>query len=116
MKLAEILSDSHLKYDPVNVGTYNYSAYDFDYVNLDGSKKKTSFSKHNDFDVYPYLGNCSGDKKKDYKNFGNVPDMIYRNTKDDRDNNKDIYEDVILNLSDGKDRIYTYWELIINAK
>ena len=42
--------------------------------------------------------------------------MIYRNTKDDRDNNKDIYEDVILNLNDGKDRIYTYWELIINAK
>ena len=31
-KLAEILSDSHLKYDPVNVGTYNYSAYDFDYI------------------------------------------------------------------------------------
>ena len=28
-------NNSNFKYDPVNVGTYNYSAYDFDYVNID---------------------------------------------------------------------------------
>ena len=86
MKLAEILSDSHLKYDPVNVGTYNYSAYDFDYVNLDGSKKKTSSLNHNRYDVYPYLGG-----KSKYKNWGNVPGMIFRNTKIDRNSNLTKY-------------------------
>ena len=97
------------KYDPINVGTYNYSAFDFDYVNLDGTIKKSSSSKHNKYDVYPYLGG-----KSKYSNWGNVPGMIYRNTKKDRDNNKNLYEDEILKPNGGEDKIYNYWDVMIN--
>ena len=79
-------NNPNFKYDPINVGTYNYSAFDLDYINLDGSKKKTSSSKHNTYDVYPYLGG-----KSKYSNWGNVPGMIYRNTKSYRDSNLTKY-------------------------
>ena len=82
MKLAEILSDSHLKYDPVNVGTYNYSAYDFDYINPDGTPKKTSSLSHDKYDVQPYL--------KDGENYGNVPGLIYGNSKNNAIKTKTI--------------------------
>lgn len=89
--------DPNFKYDPVNVGTYNYSAYDFEYVTIDGNVKETSEDLHNKYDVYPYLGD-----KEEYNNWGNVPGLIYGNSKDDRNQNgkhydkyanKHVYED-----------------------
>ena len=77
-------NNPNFKYDPANVWTYNYSAYDFDYVNIDGSIKSTSKSDHNKYDVYPYLGG-----KKSYSNWGNVPGLIYGDTKRQRDKNGD---------------------------
>ena len=109
-------NDPNFKYDPVNVGTYNYSAYDFDYINLDGSKKKTSSTKHNAYDVYPYLGNCPEYSSKNYKNLGNVPGMIYRNTKSNRDNNSKIYGEKILSPNNNRDFIYEHWSGLINGK
>ena len=56
-------SDSNFKYDPVNVGTYNYVAYDesIDFVELDGiTERKTEGSYHKKYDVYPYLGGKNG--------------------------------------------------------
>ena len=78
-------NDQNFKYDPVNVGTYNYSAYDFDYINLDGTPKKTSSLSHDKYDVQPYL--------KDGENYGNVPGLIYGNSKKQRDKNEDYYYD-----------------------
>ena len=94
-------TNSNLKYDPINVGTYNYSAYDFEYINLDGSKKKTSASEHNKYDVHPYLGG-----KSIYNNWGNVPGMIYRNTKKARDKNYEDYR------TQANESVYNYWEEI----
>ena len=96
-------SDSNFKYDPVNVGTYNYSAYDFDYINLDGTKKKTSSSNHNNYDVYPYLG---GDKS-DYKNWVNVSGLIYGNTKTQRDENEKYYNQTA-NLN-----VFSFWSNLL---
>ena len=92
----------NFKYDPVNVGTYNYSAYDFNYVNLDGTKKETSSSKHNEYDVYPYLGG-----KKSYSNWGNVPGLIYGNTKAQRDVNEDYYKQTA-NLN-----VFSFWNNLL---
>ena len=41
--------------------------------------------------------------------------MIYRNTKKDRDNNKNLYEDEILKPNGGEDKIYNYWDVMING-
>ena len=81
-------SNSNFKYDPVNVGTYNYAAYDFNYINLDGSIKETSSDLHNLFDVYPYLK-----KLKKGKNWGNIYCLIYGNTRQQRDDNYDYYKE-----------------------
>ena len=78
-------NDQNFKYDPVNVGTYNYSAYDFDYIKFDGTPKKTSSLSHDKYDVQPYL--------KDGENYGNVPGLIYGNSKKQRDKNEDYYYD-----------------------
>ena len=79
-------NNHNFKYDPVNVGTYNYSAYDFEYENLDGTPKVPSSDLHDFFDVKPYLGG-----KKSYSNWGNVPGLIYGNTRAQRDKNEDYY-------------------------
>ena len=70
------------------MGTYNYSAYDFEYVTIDGNVKETSEDLHNKYDVYPYLGG-----KEEYNNWGNVPGLIYGNTKKQRNKNEDYYYD-----------------------
>ena len=98
-------NNPNFKYDPINVGTYNYSAFDFDYINLDGSKKKTSSSNHNTYDVYPYLGG-----KSKYKNWGNVPGMIYRNTKEDKEYNIKMYN------QKADKSIFINWKGVFNEK
>ena len=96
-------NNSSFKYDPINVGTYNYSAFDFDYINLDGSKKKTSRNKHNKYDVYPYLGSCPEDSSKDYMDWGNVPGMKYDNTRAKRNRNGDDYK------NNANNEVYKKW-------
>ena len=96
-------NNPNFKYDPINVGTYNYSAFDFDYINLDGSKKKTSRNKHNKYDVYPYLGSCPEDSSKDYMDWGNVPGMKYDNTRAKRNRNGDDYK------NNANDEVYKKW-------
>ena len=95
-------NNPNFKYDPVNVGTYNYSAYDFDYVNIDGSIKSTSKTDHDKYDVYPYLGG-----KKSYSNWGNVPGLIYGNTKRQRDKNGNYYDVSVSKYEE--DIIYERW-------
>ena len=85
-------NDSNYKYDPVNVGTYNYCGYEkgIEFVySYDETEKKTSTSDdHQKYDVKPYLGG-----KKSCSNWGNAPGMIYGNTKKQRNNNGDYYTD-----------------------
>ena len=85
-------NDSNYKYDPVNVGTYNYCGYEkgIEFVySYDETEKKTSTSdNHQKYDVKPYLGG-----KKSCSNWGNAPGMIYGNTKKQRNNNGDYYTD-----------------------
>ncbi len=98
-------SDSNFKYDPVNVGTYNYVAYDesIDFVELDGiTERKTEGSYHKKYDVYPYLGG-----KNDYSNWGNVPGLIYDNTSTAKERNYTYYEDKC--IIDKHDKIFDEW-------
>ena len=85
-------NDSNYKYDPVNVGTYNYCGYEkgIEFVySYDETEMKTSTSDdHQKYDVKPYLGG-----KKSCSNWGNAPGMIYGNTKKQRNNNGDYYTD-----------------------
>ena len=102
-------NNHNFKYDPVNVGTYNYSAYDFEYENLDGTLKVTSSDLHDFFDVKPYLGG-----KKSYSNWGNVPGLIYGNTRSQRDKNgnwrKELFEKYSFMNNNGDDIIYENWK------
>ena len=104
-------NNPNFKYDPVNVGTYNYSAYDFDYVNIDGSIKLTSKTDHDKYDVYPYLGG-----KKSYSNWGNVPGLIYGNTKEQRNSNGAYSKKVVVKNKDNKDEVYEKWSDSFNDK
>ena len=99
-------NDTNFKYDPVNVGTYNYVAYDksIDFVELDGiTKRKTESSDHKKYDVSPYLGG-----NDDYSNWGNVPGLIYDNTSTAKERNGNLYN-VTINR-DNADTIYPFWE------
>lgn len=97
-------NNPNFKYDPVNVGTYNYSAYDFDYVNIDGSIKSTSKTDHDKYDVYPYLGG-----KESYSNWGNVPGLIYGNTKRQRDKNGYYHDDIVVQTTNDNDVVFNNW-------
>ena len=99
-------NDTNFKYDPVNVGTYNYVAYDksIDFVELDGiTKRKTESSDHKKYDVSPYLGG-----NDDYSNWGNVPGLIYDNTSTAKERNGNLYNATI--NRDNADTIYPFWE------
>ena len=106
-------SDSNFKYDSVNVGTYNYSGYEkgvkFVYSNDESRVKNSSSENHQEYDVYPYLGG-----KKSYSNWGNVPGLIYGNTRAQRDKNGEWHDTSFLRRNlynqDGDDIIYENWE------
>ena len=98
-------TNTYFKYDPVNVGTYNYVAYDksIDFVELDGiTERKTKSSDHKKYDVNPYLGG-----KGDYSNLGNVPGLIYDNTSTAKKRNYSYYEDKC--MIDKQDKIFDKW-------
>ena len=99
--------DSNFKYDPVNVGTYNYSGYEkgveFVYSNDESIVKNSSSENHQKFDVRPYLGG-----KKIYSNWGNVPGLIYGNTRTQRDKNGYYHRDIC--VVNNHDVIYEEWE------
>ena len=103
-------SDSNFKYDSVNVGTYNYSGYEkgvkFVYSNDESRVKNSSSENHQEYDVYPYLGG-----KKSYSNWGNVPGLIYGNTKEQR--NATVH---IVKNKDNKDEVYEKWSDSFNDK
>ena len=93
-------NNHNFKYDPINVGTYNYVAYDktIKFVELDNvTVKKTKSKEHQAYDVKPYLGNEEGSS-----NWGNVPGLIYRNTRNDKDEN-------LKKLNNTTSQIYNYW-------
>ena len=101
-------SDSNFKYDPVNVGTYNYCGYEegikFVYFYDETKVKNSSSDDHQKYDVKPYLGG-----KKTYSNWGNVPGLIYGNTRAQRDKNGDFYRSV------ADESVYDmWWERVFN--
>ena len=53
------------------------------FINLDGTIKKSSSSRHQKYDVHPYLA--------EYDNWGNAAELIYGNSKNQRKNNGDYY-------------------------
>ena len=107
------LNNPNFKYDPVNVGTYNYSGYEkgvkFVYSNDESRVKNSSSENHQKFDVRPYLGG-----KESYSNWGNVPGLIYGNTRAQRDKNGEWHDTSFLRRNlynqDGDDIIYENWE------
>lgn len=87
-------NNPNFKYDPVNVGTYNYCGYEKDkdgnvieFITHNGSIKSTSSAGHQNLDVKPYLNNGASDDE----NWGNIPCLIYGNTRDQRDDNYNFY-------------------------
>lgn len=101
-------NDPNFKYDPVNVGTYNYCGYEegieFVYSYDETKVKNSSSDDHQKYDVKPYLGG-----KKSYSNWGNVPGLIYGNTRAQRDKNGDYHDISVLKDKDDKDLIYKNW-------
>jgi len=53
------------------------------FINHDGSVKASTSKEHQKYDVLPY--------RKDGSNLGNVPGLIYGNTKTQRDANEKYY-------------------------
>ena len=64
---------------------------------------------HQKYDVKPYLGG-----KKSYSNWGNVPGLIYGNTRAQRDKNgnwrKELFEKYGFMNNNGDDIIYEKWK------
>ncbi len=100
-------NDPNFKYDPVNVGTYNYCGYEegieFVYSYDETKVKNSSSDDHQKYDVKPYLGG-----KKSYSNWGNVPGLIYGNTRSQRDKNGYYHRDIC--VVNNHDVIYEEWE------
>ena len=91
--LTEILSDSHLKYDPVNVGTYNYYASLPSYGLI---KKGNASLIYNEYDVLPFY------------DWANVKGMPYGNSKDERDANGYFYN------NNANKIVYDDWRAFFN--
>ena len=103
-------NNPNLKYDPVNVGTYNYCGYEkgVKFINLDGTIKKSSSSGHQNYDVHPYLAK--------YNNWGNVAELIYGNSKEQRDNNGEFSKVITVKNEKNNDLIHKNWSDYFNDK
>ena len=65
--------------------------------------KNSSSDDHQKYDVKPYLGG-----KKSYSNWGNVPGLIYGNTRSQRDKNGYYHREIC--VVNNYDVIYEEWE------
>ena len=108
-------NNSNFKYDPVNVGKYNYCGYEEDeeenkikFINSDGTIKKSSSLGHQNYDVHPYLAK--------YNNWGNVAELIYGNSKEQRDNNGEFSKVITVKNEKNNDLIHKNWSDYFNDK
>ena len=103
-------SNPNFKYDPVNVGTYNYCGYEkgVKFINLDGTIKKSSSSGHQKYDVHPYLA--------EYDNWGNAAELIYGNSKEQRNKNGEFSRKIVVKNKENKDSVHKKWSDYFNDK
>jgi len=86
--------DPNFKYDPVNMGTYNYCAYD---ERISGHDAKSDKRAHNILDVYSFY------------DFANVKGLRYGNSKDERNKNAKDYLEINNNY-------FGNWEEVFNEE
>ena len=82
-------TDPNLRYDPVNMGTYNYCAYDKRIPGHDSSEDK---DKHSALDVDTFY------------DWGNVKGLFYGNSKKQRKKNGEYYE------TNANKKVYEFWK------
>ena len=103
-------NNHNFKYDPVNVGTYNYCSYE---TSIPGHDKPEDKRLHSILDVLPY--------RDDGGNWGNVIGLIYGNSMSARNYNGEYHDthsliDIYKKYEDEQDEVFVYWEKYLNRR